>query len=91
MSKYYMVLGAVLTVFMVIIAAYTMSLYGTIFPEPAMSEEQLVNTTSEGEIIHAMSEFLWDYRGLDLLMQAIVLFATAIGCTAMLRVIRGIS
>lgn len=88
MSKYYRAMGAALTVFMIIIAAYTTTLYGATFPEPIMSEEQLASTTGEGEIVYSMSGFLWDYRGLDLLMQALVLFATASGCTAMLRVIR---
>jgi len=32
-----------------------------------------------------MSSFLWDYRGLDLFMQTLVLFATAISCLALLR------
>jgi len=88
MSKYYKAMGAALTVFMIIIIAYTTALYGAIFPEPVMSEEQLVITTGEGEIIHSMSGFLWDYRSLDLLMQPFVLFAAASGCAAMLRVIR---
>jgi hypothetical protein len=32
-----------------------------------------------------MSGFLWGYRGLDLFMQTLVLFATAISCLALLR------
>jgi hypothetical protein len=32
-----------------------------------------------------MSGFLWNFRGLDLLMQTLILFATAISCLALLR------
>lgn len=32
-----------------------------------------------------MSSFLWRYRDLDLVAQAVLLFASAIGCVAMLR------
>lgn len=83
-----MVVGAALTISMLIIATYATTQYGAAFPEPVMSEEQLASTTDAGEIVYPMSGFLWDYRGLDLLMQSVVLFAAATGCTAMLRVIR---
>jgi multisubunit Na+/H+ antiporter MnhB subunit len=32
-----------------------------------------------------MGNFLWDFRGLDLMMQSLILFATAISCLALLR------
>jgi multisubunit Na+/H+ antiporter MnhB subunit len=32
-----------------------------------------------------MSGFLWDFRGLDLFFQTLLLFATAICCLAMLK------
>ncbi len=32
-----------------------------------------------------MSNFLWNFRGLDLIMQTLILFATAISCLALLR------
>lgn len=32
-----------------------------------------------------MSSFLWKYRGLDIVAQAVLLFTSAIGCLAMLR------
>ena len=32
-----------------------------------------------------VSSFLWEYRGFDLLTQALLLFATAMCCLAMLR------
>jgi multisubunit Na+/H+ antiporter MnhB subunit len=35
-----------------------------------------------------MSLFLWDFRGLDLLFQTIVLFTTAISCLVLLREVK---
>jgi len=83
------IIGVVLTVFMIFIATYGILQYGATFPKPViMSGRQLARTTDVGGIINSMSGFIWDYRSLDLIMQTLVLLATAIGCTAMLRVIR---
>jgi len=36
-------------------------------------------------IVQEVSRFLWDYRAIDLIAQAFVLFAAAACCTALLR------
>jgi len=82
------IIGVVLAVFMIFIATYRIMQYGATFPKPVMSGRQLSRTTDAGGIINSMSGFIWDYRSFDMIMQTPVLLATAIGCTAMLRVIR---
>jgi|GEM_PF-1577590 len=89
MSRSYAVMGIVLSIFMITIAAYAIERYGATFPTPIMlSGRQLASTSDVGGIVGLMSGFIWDYRSLDLVMQTLVLLATATGCTAMLRVIR---
>jgi len=83
------IIGVVLTVFMIFIATYGIMQYGATFPKPViMSGRQVARTTDAEGIINSMSRFIWDYRSLDMIMQTLVLLVTAIGCTAMLRVIR---
>jgi len=55
------------------------------FPAGSYVHGELIPTNPPSGIGGAMSTFLWNYRGLDLLMQAVVLFATAVCCLAMLR------
>jgi NADH-quinone oxidoreductase subunit J len=40
---------------------------------------------SPSVVMQQVSQFLWGYRGLDLIAQAFVLFAAALGCIALLR------
>ncbi len=40
---------------------------------------------SPSVVMQQVSQFLWGYRGLDLIGQAFVLFAAALGCIALLR------
>jgi hypothetical protein len=88
-SRSYAVVGLALIVFMIIIITYAIGQYGATLPRPIlMSSRQLASTTDIGGIVGSMSGFLWDYRSLDLVIQTLVLLATATGCTAMLRVIR---
>lgn len=49
----------------------------------AVSEENLVETTQP--IGLKVSLFMWDYRSIDLIAQAFVLFASAAACLAILR------
>jgi len=89
MSRSYTVMGLALTIFMAIIVTYTIERYGATLPMPIMlSGRQLASTTDVGGIVGSMSGFIWDYRSLDLIIQSLVLLATAAGCTAMLRIIR---
>jgi multisubunit Na+/H+ antiporter MnhB subunit len=55
------------------------------FPGSTMSHSEMIPTQPGGEIGGAMSRFLWDFRGLDLTFQTLVLFTTAICCLALLR------
>jgi len=42
-------------------------------------------SSSTPTIGQEMSRFLWEQRGLDLIAQAVLIFASALGCIAMLR------
>ncbi len=55
------------------------------FPAGSFVHGELIPTNPPSGIGGAMSTFLWNFRGLDLLIQTIVLFATAVCCLAMLR------
>lgn len=46
---------------------------------------QLIGVEALGEIAKSVSKFLWEHRGLDLLMQAFVIVATVMCCMAMLK------
>jgi hypothetical protein len=50
----------------------------------APSNEPLVSVTQS--VGPAESNFMWTYRYTDLIAQAVVLFAAAAGCLAMLRI-----
>ncbi len=52
----------------------------TPFPHTKYNSRELLPTTPSDELGGAMSNFLWNFRGLDLIMQTLVLFATAISC-----------
>jgi multisubunit Na+/H+ antiporter MnhB subunit len=55
------------------------------FPSAPLRNEEMVPTQPPGGVGRAMSGFLWDFRGLDLFFQTLLLFATAICCIAMLK------
>lgn len=55
------------------------------FPANSFRHGELVPLRPPGGVGPAVSGFLWGYRGFDLLMQALLLFATAMCCLAMLR------
>jgi len=55
------------------------------FPVHSFRHGELVPIRPLRDIGMAVSGFLWEYRGFDLLMQALVLFVTAMCCLAMLR------
>jgi multisubunit Na+/H+ antiporter MnhB subunit len=55
------------------------------FPVSERVHNRMIPVESEPNIGGAMSEFLWNFRGIDLLFQTIVLFTTAICCLALLR------
>jgi hypothetical protein len=55
------------------------------FPVSERVHNRMIPVESEQGIGWEMSEFLWNFRGIDLLFQSIVLFTTAICCLALLR------
>lgn len=55
------------------------------FPAGSYAHSELIPTNPSSGIGGAMSNFLWNFRGLDLLIQTIILFTTAVCCLAMLR------
>jgi multisubunit Na+/H+ antiporter MnhB subunit len=57
----------------------------TPFPHAVYRSRELLPTQPSDALGGEMSNFLWNFRGLDLLMQTLVLFATAISCLALLR------
>ena len=57
----------------------------TPFPHASYLSRELLSTRQGGELGGEMSNFLWNFRGLDLIMQTLILFATAISCLALLR------
>jgi multisubunit Na+/H+ antiporter MnhB subunit len=57
------------------------------FPVFKYAEPPTELVENETEIIgQKVSRFLWDYRVIDLIAQAFVLFAAAACCTALLRI-----
>ena len=57
----------------------------TSFPHASYLSRELLSTQRADELGGEMSNFLWNFRGLDLIMQTLILFATAISCLALLR------
>jgi multisubunit Na+/H+ antiporter MnhB subunit len=57
----------------------------TPFPHTTYLSRELLSTQQAGELGGEMSNFLWNFRGFDLIMQTLILFATAISCLALLR------
>jgi len=57
----------------------------TPFPYGSYVNPKLAPIRPAEDLGWKMSSFLWGYRGLDLFMQTLVLFATAISCLALLR------
>jgi len=55
------------------------------FPHSTATHSEMIQTKPGSEIGGSMSRFLWDFRGLDLTFQTLILFSTAICCLALLR------
>lgn len=88
MSKLYTTIGLFITTYTLILLIYVLIFYGTTFPQPTFNYKQ-ISPLGDREILFSLGGFLWDYRALDLLMLVGVLFASAIGCIAMLKVSGG--
>jgi len=75
--------GLALSILAVIFFCFFIS--QNVFPafKYALSDGNLVETTQP--IGREVSLFMWNYRSIDLIAQALVLFAAAAGCLAILR------
>ena len=72
-------------VVVLIFASLMMVLVREPFPSSHMAHNEMIPTQPGSEIGSAMSKFLWDFRGMDLTFQTLILFTTAICCLALLR------
>lgn len=87
MNRRYTAVGFTLVI--LLFASLTYMLLKTPFKATPFIHEEIVSAEEpSSEIGRAMSNFLWERRGFDLLMQTLVLFATAVCCLAMLRPLR---
>lgn len=82
------VLAVLFSVLCILLLFFWLAL-GEAFPffqfAPPRFLEQLLGVGVLGEIAEGVSKFLWERRGLDLLMQAFVIVATVVCCMAMLK------
>lgn len=76
---------AVIAVSVILFMALMTVLIREPFPSSTLAHSEMISTKPGTEIGGAMSRFLWDFRGMDLTFQTIVLFTTAICCLALLR------
>lgn len=74
-----------LTVSILAVIVFYLFIGQNIFPafKYALSDENLVETAQP--IGQEVSLFMWNYRSMDLIAQALVLFGAAAGCLAILR------
>lgn len=77
--------AAGVAVAVLLFAALMMVVLSEPFPYTTMAHSEMIPTQPGAEIGSAMSGFLWDFRGMDLTFQTLVLFTTAICCLALLR------
>lgn len=68
-----------------IFASFMVILSREPFPNSKLAHSEMISTKPSSEIGSTMSKFLWDFRGLDLTFQTLILFTTAICCLALLR------
>jgi multisubunit Na+/H+ antiporter MnhB subunit len=78
-------LYAGIVIVVLIFGALMLVLINEPFPSSRLVHSELIPTQPGSQIGGAMSGFLWDFRGMDLLFQTLILFTTAICCLAMLR------
>ncbi len=68
-----------------LLVAFLYLLSSSPFPYATYTSPERLPVTPGSDLGGGMSLFLWDFRGLDLIIQTLVLFATAISCLALLR------
>lgn len=77
------VIGLVLTSLIFLFFIYIISVEP--FPFSNITHIAMMPTSQPDNLGKYMSQFLWNYRGFDLLMQSILLFSTAICCLALFK------
>ena len=77
------VIGLVLSSLIFLAFIYILSVEP--FPYTNIAHIAMIPTSQPDNLGKYMSQFLWNYRGLDLLMQSILLFSTAICCLALFQ------
>ncbi|HUS77697.1 MAG TPA: hypothetical protein VM050_03415 [Patescibacteria group bacterium] len=77
-------LGA-LILYALLFASFVYIIWRVPFPFASYAHSELIPTQPSGAIGGAMSNFLWNFRGIDLMIQMVVLFVTAAACLAMLK------
>lgn len=82
-SKNILLAGLVLSA--VILGGFLYILASEPFPGSSLVHSEMIPVQPGSRIGGAMSGFLWDFRGMDLLFQTLVLFTTATCCLALLR------
>jgi multisubunit Na+/H+ antiporter MnhB subunit len=82
-SKTILLVGLVLSA--VILGGFLCILASELFPSSSLVHSEMIPIQPGSRIGGAMSGFLWDFRGMDLMFQTLVLFTTAICCLALLR------
>ena len=55
------------------------------FPAFTYTNASWIKVKTSGDIGSETASFMWNYRYLDLIAQAIILFGAAVGCIAILR------
>ncbi|HUV33881.1 MAG: hypothetical protein ABIJ47_11280 [Candidatus Bathyarchaeota archaeon] len=85
MSESKISLYAGIVVSVLIFGSLVLILVNEPFPSSKLVHSEMIPTQPGSQIGGAMSGFLWDFRGMDLVFQTLILFTTAICCLAMLR------
>ena len=77
--------AAGLVISILIVTIFCLFITWNVFPafKYAVSNENLIEVSEQ--IGRETSRFMWSYRSIDLIAQALVLFGTAAGCLAILR------
>ncbi|MBM3291271.1 hypothetical protein FJY84_01175 [Candidatus Bathyarchaeota archaeon] len=76
-------LALLTSILLLVIILYVFSSAG--FPYSGLMHSELIKIDQTQNIGQQMSRFLWDFRGQDLLIQSLLLFATAICCISLLK------
>ncbi len=82
-SRTILLAGLVLSA--VVLGGFLYILASEPFPSSRLVHSEMIPIQPGSRIGGAMSGFLWDFRGMDLMFQTLVLFTTAACCLALLR------